>query len=171
MVLLVFGPKTASFAKWLKGRSEDGLILLRDHEVKPETLEDYSLIYSYGSPFSMKRLAGSEGLRGPPILVYQPWLSIRNELVSKHLRWRAKEMTAWVNWASRLLVPTTDLTKAVDILSLDDFQVMTAFFPQKSCRKALQRWIGKIFSSDTASSLIPLEFTRALADFQCILLP
>lgn len=169
MVLIVFGPRTASFAKWLRGRGDEGLVLLRDHEVRPETLGESSLVYSYKGPSSLKSIGGSEGLTGKPKLVYQGWPSIRGELLGFRLKWTASDFCKWLGWASRLLVPLGSLEGAVDILCLQDFQEMMVLFPQKSCRKLVFGWIGKLFGSG-GKTIVPLGLKEDLKEWQIILL-
>lgn len=171
MVKVAFGPRTASFAKWLVGISKGikGMTLVRDHEVHPEMMNAFTMIYSYKSPSALPRMAGSEGLLGKPILVYQPWQSIRQELIRHQLKWKASDFCGWVRWASKVLEPTDDIELAIDLLALADVQEMMVLFPQKSCRKETMRWVGKIFTKH--QTIMPLGLAKRWKDFQVVILP
>lgn len=173
MVKVVFGPRTASFAKWLIGISKGneemkGMTLVRDHAVHPELVDEFTMIYSYKAPSVLSKMPGSEGLIGPPILVYQPWPSIRQELLRRQLKWKASDFCGWVRWASKVLEPTDNMDHVIDLLALSDVQEMMVLFPQKSCRKEVMHWIAQIFNG---TKIVPLRLGKRWKDFQVVLLP
>jgi len=169
---LAFGPSTATFAKWLHGRRQEGLETLHEDDVQPENLKETSLIYSYKSPASLKRLPGAESLGGQlPLFVYQPWRSIAHELVSGQLKWKAKHFCRWAGWASRSLeVLEETSSRVIEVLTPDDFAWMMKLFPQKSARRAAYTWMAQCLL--TGQTLVRLGLKEKYVEgFQTVLLP
>jgi len=177
MVKVAFGPRTASFAKWLVGISQEyGMFVVRGcghgcgHGVHPEDVDDLTMVYSYKPPSFLRRMPGSEGLAGHPILVYQPWQSIRQEVVRRQLKWKASDFCGWVRWAAKVVEPVQGMEQALDVLALSDVHDMMVLFPQKSCRKEVMCWVGTAFK-ESNNKPVPLGLGTRWKGFQVIILP